>query len=174
MNCASARCRRAMPPFMTAKREPVSLAAVSKSSPRGAPTSTWSLTSKSKTGSVPTFLTSILPDSSAPTGTDACGRLGTASRKALIAACTTSSRAAEAVNCSPMVAVSASTAEASSPLPFNMPICLDRLLRRPCSSSVCVWICLRSASSALKPGTSSWNLRAASRSATAAMSLRRS
>ena len=48
MNCASARCRRAAGPRRKVKREPDSLAPVSKSRPSGAPRSTWSLTAKSK------------------------------------------------------------------------------------------------------------------------------
>ena len=42
MNCASARCSRAMPPFRTTKRAPDSFAAAAKSMPSAAPSSTWS------------------------------------------------------------------------------------------------------------------------------------
>ena len=163
-----------MPPFMTEKREPVSLVATSKSRPSAAPTSTWSFTSKSNAGGVPTLRTSTLPVSSVPTGTDACGRFGTDSMKAASLACTSASAVSLALSSSPRPPTSAITAVVSSPLPFIMPICLDSELRLPCSSSVRVWIALRSASRALKPATSSWNLRVARRAATLSMSLRRS
>jgi len=54
----------------------------------------------------------------------------------------------------------------SSPLPFIMPICFDRVLRRLCASWVRVWIVLRSASSVSKRAVSKAKPRAARRSAT--------
>ena len=48
-----------------------------------------------------------------------------------------------------MPATSAIAGALSSPLPFNMPICLLRLLRRACRSSVFVCSDLRSFSSAV-------------------------
>ena len=41
---------------------------------------------------------------------------------------------------SPMPPTSASTADASSPLPLSMPTCLESELRLPCNSSVRDWI----------------------------------
>ena len=67
MNCASARCRRASCPRSTVKRAPDSLAPASPSSqPLRAPSSTWSLTAKSKLRGVPQRCCSTLPVSSLP------------------------------------------------------------------------------------------------------------
>ena len=64
-------------PRRKVKREPESLAPVSKSRPSGAPRSTWSFTAKSNVRGVPQRRTSTLPVSSAPAGTLSSGRLGT-------------------------------------------------------------------------------------------------
>ena len=176
MNCASARCSRAAGPRRKTKREPESFAAVSKSSPSGAPTSTWSFTAKSKSRGVPQRRTSTFAVSSAPSGTPACGRFGSPISSVLSSAWSASSRWALAFRSSPMPATSSSSAVASPPLPLSCPICLDSALRRACSSSVRIWIVLRSDSSALKRATSrkvcgDW--RASSRATTAGRSLRK-
>mmetsp|Transcript_60027 Transcript_60027/g.142064 ORF Transcript_60027/g.142064 Transcript_60027/m.142064 type:complete len:250 (+) Transcript_60027:134-883(+) len=175
MNCASARCRRATGPFRKVKREPDSLAPVSKSRPSGAPRSTWSFTSKSKLRGVPQRRTSMLPVSSVPSGTLSSGRLGTPISRWLSSCWIASSRSAPALSSSAMLPTSAICAVASSPLPLAMPICLDSALRRACNSSVRVCTALRSASRALKRSTSrnGWGfLRAFRRSMTVSSSLR--
>ena len=117
MNWASARCSRASWPRSTVKRAPHSLAAVSPSSqPLRAPSSTWSLTSKSKLRGVPQRCCSTLSASSLPTGTDASGRLGMPSAIASISPRSRSSSSSEAFSSSPNAATSAITAETSSPL----------------------------------------------------------
>ena len=60
-----------------------------------------------------------------PTGTEACGMFGTASMNSASRACTTARAASLFFSSSPRPATSAMTALVSSPLPFNMPICLD-------------------------------------------------
>ncbi len=176
MNWARARCRRASGPFMTEKRAPESLAPISKSSPSGVPRSTWSLGVKSNCGGVPQRRTSTLALSSAPTGTLACGRLGTASSSACSSAWICSRRVAERSSSSLSCATSAMSVSAFSPRAFCWPICLERLLRRACSSSVRVCSVLRSASSAWKAATSrkGWGfLRVSSRAMALGRSLRR-
>src|SRR5688572_22686219 len=175
MNWASARCSRATWPFITVKRAPLSLTPVSKSRPSGVPTSTWSLTSKSNLRGVPHLRTSTLAVSSAPTGTLSCGRLGTASSRACISGWICSRRAADCSRSPLSCATSAITASADSPLALSWPICLDRALRLACSSSVRVWMVLRSASRRWKASTSrnGWgDLRVSSRATTAGRSFR--
>ncbi len=80
-----------------------------------------------------------------------CGRLGTAiSIAAQLGLDRVAARGRGAPARRRWPATSAITADASSPLALSWPICLDRLLRRACSSSVRVCSGLRSASSALK------------------------
>ena len=148
MNCASARCKRAIWPFITVKREPESFTPISKSKPSGSPKSTWSLGVKAKgCGSLPVALqrrNSTLPCSSAPTGTLSFGKLGTASNKVCNSVCKMSRRAAD---CSSSVLISATctiSASALSPFDLRMPICLDTVLRIDCNSSVRVCNVLRS------------------------------
>ena len=147
---------RAIGPFMTVKREPVSLTPISKSKPRGSPRSTWSFTGKSNTLGVPDVRTTTLPCSSAPTGTDSWGRFGTASSIVSISAWMASRRVAEESSSafSPETSAMAASASACWPLPLNMPICLLTVLRLACISSVRIWRVLRSASSAVKAATS--------------------
>ena len=160
MNCDSARCMRASGPFMTVKREPVSLVPASKSSPSGSPTSTWSLAAKAKAAGTPPapcagvhLRTSTLPASPAPSGTLSCGKLGTASSSTCSSVWIWSRRVAM-LSSSVLDALTwAITALASSPLALSWPICLDRLLRWFCNSSVRIWQVLRSASSAWKAST---------------------
>ena len=147
MYCASARCRRATGPFISAKRVPDSLTAVSKSSPSAAPTSTWSRTAKSKTRGVPTRRTSTLSLSDVPAGVRACGRFGIPCRKDIRSACTRASRTSSAFCVSGIAATSAITAVASSPRLFSCPICFDSAFRVACSDSVAVCTRFRSDSS---------------------------
>ena len=148
MNWASARCRRATGPRRNEKREPDSLAPVSKSRPSGAPRSTWSRGAKSKLRGVPQRRTSTLALSSAPTGTLASGRLGSDISIVDSSAWIASSRAAERSSSPAMPFTSVISALASAPCAFFWPISFDRLLRRACSSSVRVCRPLRSDSRA--------------------------
>jgi hypothetical protein len=174
MNWVSARCRRAICPFITVKRAPEILTPASKSSPPSAvPRSTWSRGAAMARG-VPQRSASTLPVSSRPTGTLSCGRLGISSRKVSKRGINSASAASPAFSASPRPATSAITAEASSPLPLSMPICLDSVLRLACRSCVCTCRRLRSASRASKPAVSSVTPRVARRSATRARLLRRS
>ena len=172
MNCAKARCNLAIGPLRTTKREPLILAATSKSKPSGPPRSTWSLISKSKMGSSPQRFTSLFSVSSLPVGTDSSGRLGMPIKKSAISACSVLNLAAPDSISVLTCATSVISAEASSPLPFFMPMALDNWLRLACNSSVRVCKDLRSVSKALNFSTSRWNLRVAKRAATAAISLR--
>jgi hypothetical protein len=123
---------------------------------------------------VPQRLISTLPVSSLPTGTDSSGMLGSAARMALNFSSSSPRRASEAFSSSPSAPTWAITAEASSPLPFNMPICLDRLLRCACRSWVRVCSVLRSASSAWNSERSIGLPRLARPAATASRLERRS
>ena len=152
MNCASARCSRAAGPRRKVKRAPESLAPVSKSRPSGAPRSTWSRGVKSKRrGPCP-------PGSSAaprrcrsrrrPTARSSCGRLGSAISMPLQLGLD---------GLQPLGAVTQLVADAGHlghrrggvlALGLELADLLGQALRRACSSSVRVWIVLRSASSA--------------------------
>lgn len=167
MNCARARCRRAIGPRMRAKRAPESLAAVSKSSqPCRSPRATWSFTSKSKVFGVPQRRTSTLASSSAPTGTDSCGRLGMPSSMASSSPWMASSWRLPSSSSEPMRSTSASSGAMSSPRCLAWPIALERALRSACSCSVRVCTDLRCSSSASMRATSSWKPRVARRAAT--------
>ena len=87
--------------------------------------------------------------------------------------CTASSSPSRRFVSSPMPATSASSAAASSPLPFAAPICFDSALRLACRSCVRVWMSLRSRSSASKRAASSVTPRWASPAATPGRSLRK-
>jgi hypothetical protein len=111
----------------------------------------------------------------APIGTLSCGRLGTAISISDRSAWIASSRSAELFSPSAMPATCAISSPLSWPFDFSWPICLDSLLRCACSSSVRVWIALRSASSDWKRGTSRKAcgvVRASRRATTCAKSLR--
>lgn len=132
MNCARARCRRAIGPRMRAKRAPESLAAVSKSNqPCRSPRATWSLTSKSKVFGVPQRRTSTLASSSAPTGTDSCGRLGMPSSMASSSPWMASSWRLPSSSSEPMRSTSASSGAMSSPRCLAWPIALGARCARP-------------------------------------------
>ena len=172
MNCAKARCNLATGPLSTTKREPLILAADSKSRPKGAPKSTWSFTGNENSGIAPQRFTSLFSVSSLPTGTASSGRLGIPIKKSAISACKIARRAAPDSISTLICVASAISVEASSPLPFFIPIALANWLRFACNSSVRVCKDLRSDSKVLNLSTSSWNLRVANRAATAAISLR--
>ena len=146
MNCAKARCSKAIWPRITVKRAPDNLAPVSKSKPKGAPKSTWSLTSKSKLRGVPILRTSTLSFSSRPTGTVSLGMLGKCNNKSSNCSCTALYASSACFNSSPKLPTSAMMALASSPLLLAMPICLDTWLRLACNSCAVVCKVLRCSS----------------------------
>ena len=66
----------------------------------------------------------------------------------------------------------AASASSFLPCPISTPICLDRLLRCACNSSLRIWSCLRRPSSSPKRSVSSTKPRCARRWAVVWMSLR--
>src|SRR6267378_564322 len=143
MNWAIARCRRATCPFITTKRDPASFAAVSKSRPPSpAPTSTWSLGSKSNVRGSPQRRSSTLSSGRLPSGTLSCGTLGICQTNSCSLACTAVfsasicfSFSASSAPCRISVA-----ACASSFFALAWPTCLASALRWDCSCSVAVWM----------------------------------
>ena len=173
MNCASARCRRAMPPRSTTKRAPEMRAAASKSSPPNfTPRSTWSSGVKSNSRGVPWRRTSTLAVSSRPSGTESCSRFGRPISQASDSVCTaasaTSAAVSSPVSCSPR----ASIALASSPLPLAIPTALALALRSARSRSASICTALRRSSRARNASRSSTKPRRARLRATASVSVR--
>ena len=164
---------RAICPFITTKREPVSLTAAAKSRPECiSPSVTWSRTSKSNSRGVPQRLTSTLSFSSLPTGTSSAGKLGMVSAISRISACKASSSAFAASSSSPSLFTSRRKGSISSPRAFAWPMDFDRELRSACRFSVLTCNTLRRSSRAPSLSTSSLKPRRASFSATASGSLR--
>ena len=149
MNCASARCVRAIAPDRITKREPESLAAVSKSMPRVTDLmSKCSTASKSNVGGVPHLRISTLSFSSAPCGTSAYGRFGMVSNRSVSLASmpfASSSNAATSAFLSDTRARRRSNS-ASSPDALTAPTSFDAALRSANAASAAVIFARRSAS----------------------------
>ncbi len=183
IKAAKALCNLAIGPFSTEKRAPDSLTPISKSKPKGSPSATWSNASKPSGFTAPPKpsvgdqrRSSWLSDSPPPTGTSSCGKLGTPNNKPCNCTCNDSSSVAELSSSSLMATTWAITASAGSPLDFNWPTCLLKLLRCACSSSVRNCTCLRVCSKLLNASTSRNGcglLRFSRVATTAAKSLRR-
>src|SRR5215212_7154764 len=151
MNWPSARSRRASCPFSTTKREPESFAAVSKSIRRIASPSSKCSFGAAKLRGLPKRLFSMLPCSSAPTGTSGFGRFGI-SASALSSAALASRSAASscgAVSLRPATSAISACARASSFFAFAWPISFDSALRRCCASCAAAMARRRSSSSAM-------------------------
>ena len=158
---------------MKQKRVPASLAPTSKSRPKGPPTSTWSLISKSNSRGVPQRRTSTFSVSSLPTGTEGSGRFGIVNRRSFRAFLTAAFLPSKAAKPSAIAAPSFRSSVASWPAFLAAPIFLATWLRRAWSSSVSVWIALRSPSKASYFSVGNWNLRVAKRATTSGKFLRR-
>ena len=149
MKDAIARSSRAIAPLSTTKREPDSLAAVSKSiSPKSSPSSKCCFGSNAYVFGSPHVRTSILSLSSLPGGTSSSGALGSvesASRK----------RASISRSCSSpdwIISLASATsaisfcAVSSSPDALALPMSLDAELRLACASCNCCTSARRSSS----------------------------
>ncbi len=135
MNCASARCSRAIGPRRNVKRAPLIAAPVSKSSPSGGPRSACSCGSNAKLRCWPQRDSSRLAVSSAPSGTSSSGMLGSAASSASSSApsARSSSSSAGSVSLSCATSALSASAVAMSPLPIAAPIAFDASLRRACA-----------------------------------------
>jgi hypothetical protein len=145
MNCASARCRRAIWPFITVKREPLSLTPISKSRPSGSPRSTWSFTREvelARRAPLAHFDVAVLRRRPAARFR-AAGWARPAAAPASRAGSAPAARPTAPVRPWP-APLRAITASADSPLDLSWPICLDSVLRAPaalrCGSG---WSCVR-------------------------------
>ena len=163
MNWPSARSKRASRPRSTVKRLPASLAAAAKSMRRCAspssegsrgrcsasPSSKCSRGLKSKLGGSPDLNSSLLADSSRPSGTSSASTLGRAARASSVAVSSAAARCSNASIWSRNAVASASKAVVSTPVRRPWPICLASTFRRVCASCNAVSAARRSASSAM-------------------------
>ncbi len=182
MNCAKARCSRAMGPRNIMNRAPDNLRAVSKSSPMGSPRLTWSRAGNGSGAGLPSASalicsgsqrrTSILSSLERPGGTLSCGRLGMVISHSLSSPCNPANWVSSSFKRAGICCDSAISLPASSPFDFSCPMSLDTALRRACSASVSTCTDLRRASSMPKRSVSKEMPRTAKALTTAGKSLR--